>query len=96
LVQDLLQLPYIFNSLHTLQKFRQQQGLEAMEKIHLRHPQKGLIVTNLTRMPLSDLDFGTGKMESFLTYAEVSASAAILPAKEGVEIRLTHPKKLKK
>lgn len=87
---------YIFNSLHTLQKFRQQQGLEAMEKIHLRHPQTGLIVTNLTRMPLSDLDFGTGKMESFLTYAEVSASAAILPAKEGVEICFTHPKKLKK
>ncbi len=36
------------------------------------------MITNLTRMPLTDLDFGTGKLESFLTYAEVSFRAAIL------------------
>lgn len=81
----------ILNSLNTFENFRSQNGLAAMEAIHLRHPQHGMIVTNLTRMPIHDLDFGFGAPVGFLTYAEVLSSAAILPAENGVEILVAHP-----
>ncbi|HEX9971571.1 MAG TPA: acyltransferase [bacterium] len=84
---------YILNSLNTLENLRKQNGLAAMETIHLRHPQHGMIVTNLTRMPIHDLDFGFGVLADFLTYAEVLSSAAILPAENGVEILVAHPLK---
>ena len=84
---------FIANSLSTLDRFRRQRGLDAMENVHLRHPDRGLIVTNLTRMPIRDLDFGTGGPEDFLAYAEVPRSAAILPAEKGVEILVVHPPK---
>ncbi len=61
-----------------------------MEKVHLRHPQHGLIVTNLTRLPLRDIDFGSGAPADFRAYAEVRGSAAILRAKEGVEVLVIH------
>lgn len=81
---------YVFNSLNTLKSLRQQGGLAAMEGVHLRHPRHGLIVTNLTRLPLRDIDFGSGPPADFRAYAEVMGSAAILPAKEGVEVLIIH------
>jgi len=84
---------YILNYLNTLEGHRQQRGLAAMEEIHLRHPHQGLIVTNLTRLPVRDIDFGFGAPVDFLAYAEVLASAAILPAEKGVEILVKHPPK---
>lgn len=82
---------FVINSLSTLENFRLQNGLTAMEKVHLRHPDQGLIVTNLTRMPLKDIDFGSGPPAQFLAYVEVHSSAAILPAAEGVEILVVKP-----
>ncbi|MGB8952599.1 MAG: acyltransferase [Candidatus Aminicenantales bacterium] len=81
----------IFNSLKTLENLRQQKGLAAIEEIHLRHPHHGIIVTNLTRLPIRDLDFGFGAPVDFLAYTEVLGSAAILPAEKGVEILVVHP-----
>jgi hypothetical protein len=60
---------------------------------HLRHPNHGMIVTNLTRLPFPDLDFSLGAPVNFSTYAEVTSSAAILPAENGVEILIVHPPK---
>lgn len=88
---DKIKDEYILNSLGAFDNFRRQNGVAAMEGIHLRHPQCGMIVTNLTRMPIHDLDFGFGAPVGFLTYAEVLSSAAILPAENGVEILLAHP-----
>ncbi len=84
---------YILNSLNTMENLRKQNSLTAIEKVHLRHPHHGMIVTNLTRLPIRDLDFGFGPPLNFLTYAEVSSSAAILPAENGVEIFVVHPHK---
>jgi len=64
-----------------------------MEKVHLRHPQHGIVVTNITRLPIRDLDFGTGAPVDFLTYTEILRAAAILPAENGVEILVLHPPK---
>jgi hypothetical protein len=81
----------VVRSLQTLERFRRQGGLAAMEQVHLRHPAHGLIVTNLTRMPIRDLDFGTDAPADFLIHSEVLGSAAIFPAENGVEVVVLQP-----
>lgn len=82
---------YILESLATLDLFRQPHGLKGMAKIHLRHPSLGMIVTNLTRLPIRELDLGTGIPEHFLVYTDVICSAAILAGQQGVEVIVVHP-----
>lgn len=82
---------YILRSLETLETLRKQKGLDAMEEIHLRHPHHGIIVTNLTRLPIRDLNFGSGAPLDFLSYVDVLAGAAVLPAENGVDIYVAHP-----
>ncbi len=82
---------YILNSMRALENLRRQKGLSAMAELHLRHARHGMIVTNLTRMPIQDLDFGFGSPEKFITYAEITRSAAILPAEKGVEVIIVNP-----
>jgi shikimate O-hydroxycinnamoyltransferase len=82
---------YVSRSMDTLQRFRRAEGIEAMQRLHLRHPSAGLIVTNLTRMPLKDLDFGSGSPADFLIHADVSAGAALLPSENGIEAVILHP-----
>jgi hypothetical protein len=81
-------------SMRTLAQFRGQQGLVAMEHVHLKHPARGLIVTNLTRMPIRDLDFGTGAPADFSFHSDVLGSAALLPAENGIEVVVLHPPNL--
>ena len=82
---------FVLKSLSGLESLRRQDGLAAMEKLHLRHPDSGMIVTNLTRMPVRDIDFGSGPPISFLAYADVFSSAAILQAEQGVEVLVANP-----
>jgi NRPS condensation-like uncharacterized protein len=82
---------YILGSLQALETLRRKNGLGAMEKLHLRHPQHGIVVTNITRLPIRDLDFGIGAPVSFLTYTEILRGAAIFPEENGVEILVLHP-----
>jgi hypothetical protein len=82
---------YVLKSLETLARFRLRRGVAAMAEIHLRHPQHGIIVTNLTRLPLQSLDFGAGTPTGFLSYIDVLGGAAILPALDGVEILVAPP-----
>jgi|GEM_PF-578230 len=88
---NLIKAPYILRSLATLNRFRLQYGLSAMGKIHLRHPGRGMIVTNLTRLPIRELDFGVGVPEHFMVYTDVICSAAILASQQGVEAIVVHP-----
>jgi NRPS condensation-like uncharacterized protein len=82
---------YILRSFGTLESLRKQKGLDAMEEVHLRHPHHGIIVTNLTRLPIRYLDFGSGAPIDFLSYVDVLGGAAILPAEKGVEIYVAYP-----
>ncbi len=86
-----LKADYILNALNTLENLRQQAGLSAMEAVHLRHPEFGMIVTNLTRLPIQGLDFGAGAPGTILTYVEIQGGAAILPAGDGVEVLFVPP-----
>lgn len=82
---------YVVGSLQTLDSLRKQKGIAEMEKLHLKHPAQGMIVTNLSRMPIRDLDFGKGGPVDFSIYVDVLGSAAILPAENGVEVIVIHP-----
>ncbi len=85
---------YIKQSLSTIDSFRRQNDTVELERIHLRHPLTGMIVTNLTRLPIRDIDFGSGTPEDFLAFAEIEQGAAILPAKNGVEALVANPYKI--
>lgn len=74
-----------------LETLRHQHGISALQNIHIRHPQHGMIVTNLTRLPLAQLDFGSGPPTAFQAYTQIIPSAAILAASDGVEIRVFLP-----
>ncbi len=76
----------IQGSIRALSQYRLEYGSEGMEKIHLRHPDRGLIVTNLTRMPIHDVDFGSGPPSGYVPNVEISNGAAIVPAAGGIGI----------
>ena len=82
---------FAFRSWTALEHFRHQHGLSEMERIHLKHPERGMIVTNLTRMPLGELDFGEGPPADLVFHSDVTGSAALLPAKEGLTAVVLHP-----
>jgi shikimate O-hydroxycinnamoyltransferase len=77
--------------LATLAAMREQHGLAALEQVHLRHPRRGMLVTNMSRLPLVGLDFGFGPPSDFKFFTQVSSMAAILPASDGVDIRIFAP-----
>jgi hypothetical protein len=82
---------YVLKCMQTLETLRLLDGLQTSEAVHLRHPQNGLIVTNLTRMPVRDLDFGSGPMTDFLAYVDVERGAAILQSEDGVDVLISYP-----
>jgi shikimate O-hydroxycinnamoyltransferase len=84
---------YVWDSLETLERLRRQRGLGVMEEIHVRPPQNGIAVTNVSRLPIQALDFGSGTPRGFQAYTQISGGAAILPAQDGVEVRVFHPAK---
>jgi len=82
---------YVSSALQTLERLRQQRGLAVMEEIHVVPPQHGMLVTNISRLPMQSLDFGGGIPTAFRALSSTQRAAAILPAEDGVEIRVFHP-----
>jgi hypothetical protein len=82
---------YVSGSLQTLERLRRQRGLDVMEEIHVVPPQHGMLVTNISRLPMQSLDFGAGLPTAFRALSSTQRAAAILPAEDGVEIRVFHP-----
>lgn len=82
---------YIWGSLRTLDGLRRARGLGVMEEIHVRHPRNGIVVTNISRLPFQSLDFGAGPPTGFQAYSQVLGGAGIMPADDGVEIRVFLP-----
>ena len=79
---------YVSGALETLERLRQQRGLTAMEEVHVRHPQHGMVVTNISRLPIESLDLGAGIPTAFQALPSAERGAAILPAEDGVDIRI--------
>lgn len=82
---------YVSNALQTLEDLRQQRGLAVVEEIHVVPPQHGILVTNISRLPMQSLDFGAGIPTAFRATSSTQRAAAILPAEDGVEIIVFHP-----
>ena len=82
---------YIRGSLQTLDGLRWERGLGVMEEIHVRHPRNGIAVTNISRLPIQGLDFGVGIPTRFQAYTQVLRGAGIMPAQDGVEVRVFLP-----
>lgn len=81
----------VWRSLKTLERIRQERGLAILEELHVVPPHNGLLVTNLSRIPLKDLDFGTGQPKDFQALTPAQRGAVILPAEDGVDIRIYQP-----
>lgn len=82
---------YVSGSLQILERLRRQRGLAVVEDIHVVPPQHGMLVTNISRLPMQSLDFGGGIPTSFRALSSSQRAAAILPAEDGVELRVFHP-----
>jgi len=82
---------YVWGSLQTLEGLRRQRGLGVMEEIHVRHPRSGIAVTNISHLPIQGLDFGAGVPTRFQAYTQVLGGAGIMPAQDGVEVRVFLP-----
>ncbi|MEY4581810.1 MAG: hypothetical protein RL701_6513 [Pseudomonadota bacterium] len=77
----------------SLEALRRDHGVQAMESVHIRHPQRGLLITNMSRLPLEQLDFGCGAPIDMKLYSEFDSMAALLPApgKDGVMVSIYQP-----
>ncbi len=71
---------------------RQREGLAAMGEFHVSDQQSGILVTNLSRVPLESVDFGAGAPFSFATVADAPRAAVVLPAEGGVQIDICLPR----
>jgi hypothetical protein len=61
-------------SLRVLDRLRRERGLEALERVHVVHPRAGLLVTNLSRLPVREIVFDGGPPVAFDILAPSSAA----------------------
>ncbi len=74
--------------LEDLEILKRSGGVEDMETVHVVHPRSGLLVTNLSRLPLNQLEFGPGVPVGVHILTPVERGAVILPADDGWDIRV--------
>jgi len=78
-------------SLQVIDRLRRQGGLAALERLHVVHPRAGLLVTNLSRLPVRDIVFDAGPPVAFDILAPVERCAVVLPAADGLDVRICLP-----
>jgi len=82
---------YIQNALSTLEVQREQEGLSVLEENHVMHPRSGILITNLSRLPVNELEFDAGPPVAFDILTPAVRGAVVLPAEDGVDIRVCCP-----
>lgn len=82
---------YIFRALNTLAALRNLKGIEENEKIHVAKPEDGLLVTNLSRLPVNQIEFGAGPPVSYEILTPANRGAVVLPDADGVQVRVCCP-----
>lgn len=78
-------------SLRTIDLLRRQEGLAGLERLHVVHPRAGLLVTNLSRLPVRDVVFDAGPPVAFDILAPAERCAVVLPAEDGLDVRICLP-----
>jgi shikimate O-hydroxycinnamoyltransferase len=82
---------YIQKALATLDAQRIQEGLGVLEENHVMHPRGGILITNLSRLPVHEIVFGAGPPTAFDILTPAARGAVVLPAKDGVDVRVCYP-----
>jgi shikimate O-hydroxycinnamoyltransferase len=82
---------YMRNALSTLQAMRLQEGLAVLEENHVIHPRSGILITNLSRLPIQEIEFDAGPPVAFDILTPAVRGAVVLPADGGVDIRVCYP-----
>lgn len=79
-------------SLAALEAFRRSEGLAAMEECHVVHPAQGLLLTNLSRLPVPEVAFDAGPPVAFDILTPGVRGAVALPAPDGgIDLRVFLP-----
>lgn len=79
-------------SLTCMTELRRLFGDSLPARLHVSHPRTGFLVTNLSRVPRKELDFGGGPPETLLPLTPAPRSAVVLPGVGGVEVRIELPR----
>ncbi len=78
-------------ALGTIDALRRRHGLGVLERLHVVHPRTGLLVTNLSRLPVREIVFDAGPPFGFEMPAPAERCAVILPAESGLDVRVCAP-----
>ena len=78
-------------ALVTLAALGRDQGLAGFERLHVVHPRAGLLVTNLSRLPVREIVFDAGPPVAFDILAPAERCAVVLPAADGLDVRVCAP-----
>ena len=81
----------IEKSISCLTTLRHQQNISIFENIHVMHPETGLLVTNLSRLPVPEIEFNAGTPTDYSILTQTVRGAVILPHPDGFEARVCCP-----
>lgn len=79
---------YVIDGLGVLEALRRQEGPSVLEECHVIHPRDGILVTNLSRLPVYDLGFDAGPPVAFDIQTVAPGGAVVLPAVGGLDVRV--------
>ena len=82
---------YIHAGLNALSSLREKFGVDSFENVHVAHPENGLLVTNLSRLPVNQIEFGAGPPVKYEILTPANRGAVILPDTNGVQVRVCCP-----
>jgi shikimate O-hydroxycinnamoyltransferase len=89
---DAVDAAAVERSLLALERLRLSEGLETMEECHVVHPRQGLLLTNLSRLPLAEVAFDAGPPVAFDILTPGVRGAVALPAPDGgMDLRVFLP-----
>jgi hypothetical protein len=83
--------PAMARSLGTIEAVRERLGFEGLERLHVVHPRAGLLVTNLSRLPVREIVFDAGPPVAFDILVPAERCAVLLPAEDGLDVRVCEP-----
>jgi shikimate O-hydroxycinnamoyltransferase len=89
---DAVDTEAVRRSLLALERLRRAEGLGVMEECHVVHPRQGLLLTNLSRLPVPEIAFDAGPPVAFDILTPGVRGAVALPAPDGgIDLRLFLP-----
>lgn len=79
------------DSLRAFEEVRLARGPEAFRNMHVSHPERGLLVTNMSRIPLAAIDFGSGGPKRAVALTSAPRAALIITVGGELVVRLSPP-----